>query len=635
MDLAEKCYLCILRSPLMQRISCLSYWFVQKVKFPWFSRICNLLTILITITACTFNPDTEYFKNIQRPNPTATSISFFSDEDTTDFRGFISLNLQSANQSEIEHYELSIGDEIISEQNGAPYQVSINSANYPDGIYDLKLTLVKRVIGESLASKVKGEFYTVEFKKKVVVFNAALPKPVMNAAIEEGVLVLRWKPYKGRLFKHITVTGPTLDNPVVIASAKQATLSLPDFVGGSGYFNITLAAYDEEVSNHQEFHYKLDASIERTSSGVNVTWGESPFINFDGVNITTYEKNKETGIFVLDKTQHSFLYPGTWVFPYDVALHIDVRSKSGVEHGTAYSQFTSTIPLWRSNYGVGLYKASNDSIYTTLTKSLTSYDHKTISLVNGKSGIDLKTRWGAIGVSPDGLSIFELQNNSTLIRIDPSNLADIESFSISSVTGTFNDVISIAVSDLQKVLMYVEKTDDMYYYVFDWKEKKLLYSGRQHDPSKNLFKADGKLFPDGRKFCQSNMIITMDPTPFDISYGVNNTTAIALPQKGHRVYWIANNLYERVMGTTTTVANIPYAKQVLKIIPSNEDFIGIVYNENGLLKIDFIELGTFNIIYTLETTLSANTHDTNIYYLIGRSFYMNEHAIYLFYQFDF
>ena len=47
--------------------------------------ILGLMVGIAGTVGCTYDPDEEYFNNIQQPDPAITKISFFTVSDTADF----------------------------------------------------------------------------------------------------------------------------------------------------------------------------------------------------------------------------------------------------------------------------------------------------------------------------------------------------------------------------------------------------------------------------------------------------------------------------------------------------------------------------------------------------------------------
>lgn len=253
-----------------------------------------ILSVVITTWQCTYDPNDEYFKKVTEPSPTNAKVSFFSITDTAEFRGSIDLNLVSDEQSDVLAYKLSLNETILAEGREAPYSLAFRTNEFPDGPYDLKLTLTKRVHSQSLASKIDREVSEQEFVRKVYIYNEPLAKPEMATSIENGILVLHWTPYKGRKFEKYSIVGSALE-ATVINNSNQSSLAVPNFVGGKAYFKMGVLAYGESNDSYQEFDYSLNASIIKTPAGIHFDWDESPFVNYNGSEISCSRNNNPAG----------------------------------------------------------------------------------------------------------------------------------------------------------------------------------------------------------------------------------------------------------------------------------------------------------------------------------------------------
>lgn len=589
-----------------------------------------VIAIATTLTGCIYSPETEYFKNIPKPDVTPTTISLFSTGDTVDIRGYVSINLQTANQAEVAHYKLTVGDNVIVDQDGAPYQISFDSKKYGDGTYDLTLTLTKKVTSGSMASKAGLEFSTVELKKKVIIFNAPITPPDVSATIENGMLVLNWKPYLGRVFKNYVISGSIIDDfhPITISDRHQTSLILENFVGGYANFNISYQAYNEYAVTRKNFDFTLPVNVERTNTGVNITIGESPFVNYGGANLQF--DNKGTQSFVdLDPSQHSYFYPVSLVFPYDLVVYSNVKSKNNVWNENGQRYLTTRFLYLTFDNVISMAKTLNDTVFNFVAPQMGySNDTKEIIHINSNSGHSTQ-RTGNIGTSPNGQYIFELKNKTSLVKIDQNTLQDVESFDVSSIVGTFQELIAINVSDLSMVAVYVERSSNKYaYFILDWNAKQVLYSAETSQSQ--LFSSTSQLSPDGKKSYHTNSIISFDRNPPSTGDVPNNPNdiEIGIPQKGHEIIWMdymgTKTLYERDI-IAKSIISVDYPKQVKSIFNSDSNYVGVVYNENDSMKIDFVELGTLKVVNTLKTSWSGNVTSTaGRFFIIDRTFYLYE-----------
>jgi hypothetical protein len=606
------------------------------------ARCIFFLLVLVITLQCTFDPDEEYFKTVAQPELTPTIISFFSIPDTTDFRGNIDLYLTSSNQQEIIRHKLTLNDAVLSEQPMAPSHITINSRNFPDGIYDLKLKMTKRVTGESIASKLGEEHVEVELTKKVIIFNAPIPKPEMFTSIEDGVLILHWKTYTGRRFTKYVIRGATIDNDITITDPRQNSMPLDDFVGGMAFFTMQVHAYTERSEEYKLFDYPLNVSITKTPQGLHLSWHESPFVNYNGAEIEIRISQQYTRI-NLDKTQRSFAYDLPWTFPHKVSAAVRAVSKRNVGFWIGGKLFTTQFLLGNFDNGLDIFKTTRDSVYIILKESIGSATHtKGFTHVNVNNGNSIKSKRGFAGISPNGLLLYELRDKTTLMRIDPNTLEYTESFDVSSFVSNINTVHSVFVSNGNIVVLYIEhkytdRPTENWYYAIDCNTKQLIFSATITN-SANALDSRGTLSHDGRTFYRYDKLIRIDQTPIStrwFDYG-SPYLETALSQRGEAVFWRLDYLVEKQLNSPNTSVSIPYPKKVLKIFSSGDNsVIGVAYTENNLIKFDFLEAGTLNMLATLQTTLTKVSWSSYTVKIVDRSLYLYIQYEGTFHKFDF
>lgn len=573
--------------------------------------------IALVVSCCTFIPEEEYYKEVIQPDLTATTVSFFSMPDTAELRGYIDMFITSANQQEVVSHKVALNEIILSQQDGPPYRFMFDSRKYADGMYDLTLTLIKRVTSESLASKVGKEFTEVVLTKKIVIYNAAIEKPQITTTIENGVLIARWQHYPGRGFKQYRIRGSTIDDHIIITDRMQETMELPNFAGGAGYFSVQVEAFDEWVESRMQFDYPLDVTIQRTPVGIHYTWGESPFASHTKTEIIVHDGPTSSTV-QIEAGEKSYEYPITWTFPHHLSTSINAVSEVGARSQIGYERFSTQLYLGRFSNVVTVSKGSADSLYNmahgaNVSGSYVNY----VTIYNSKRDKTEKSISGMIGVSPNGLNIFEFQNPN-LIKIDPYSLLPISSFDIGSMVGTFNSVVSVNASDGGIVLIAVLQNGEYWCYGIDWNTKQLLYSTKNY--SNHRPQSNGKLTIDGRKIYMSDKLLRLDQTPnivtvLDLAYD-----EFGIPQTEETGLFRLGSLAKRQVNPPYTGLSIPYTKAVVKVINSNEAHIAIVYNDAGVIKVDFISIETLEIVHTLETTLSAFSAASYQYYLVGNEF---------------
>jgi len=603
------------------------------------------------VSACTFDPEEEYFKDVEQPLPSSTAISFFSMKDTVDFRGMIDLNIHASSQMEIVRHRLTLNGAVVAEQNGPPYAIHIDSRKYPDGLYELKLTLTKRVIGESLAAKFGLELQDEELTRKVYIYNAPISKPEMYTTVDNGVLVLHWKPYTGRGFKKYTVTGTGMQDQLTITDVHQSGIPIENYVGGTASFSMNVFAFNEMSSEHLQFVHSLNVSITRTATGIHVSWDESPFVNYDGAQVQI-QNGSSYDYVELTKDQRSLDYDLAFIFPYHVGVLVSGYSKARYSSGIGFERFTSQVQI--GNFGgegpVDIFKTSRDTVMLTLAKSVgSSVKTKTLALVNTNTGLTLASKRGSIGISQNGQLAYEFRDKTTLMRIDPNTLEYVQSINVGSHLSDVTNVLSVYVSNGNAVMLFIEsvikgKPTEYWVYAIDCATNQLLYRSSVYNEL-YLHESNGKLSDNGRMFYQYSNVVKLDQSPVTLVTTFEYSSPyyqIGLLQRQTSIKRLTGTGYLReasISDPSYKSVLIDYPKDVRYIFSSNDNtVIGVGHAVNGLLNIDFIEEGTLKILGTLSTTFDKDALTGGSpcrAFIIGRSFYIYSPNSYNFYKHDF
>jgi hypothetical protein len=590
-----------------------------------------LFAVVFTEWQCTYDPDEQYFNEVTQPPPTNAKVSFFSITDTAEFRGSINLNLVSDEQSDVVAYKLSLNDMILAEGREAPYSWAFPSNEFPDGPYDLKLTLTKRVHSQSLASKIDREVSEQDFIRKVYIYNEPLAKPEITTSIENGILVLHWTPYIGRRFEKYSIVGSALEG-VAITDPEQSSLSVPNFVGGNAYFMMSISAYGELNDSYQEFDYSLNPSITKTPTGIHFSWDESPFINYKGSEISVQETKIQ-----LDKSQRSYDFDMTWTFPHSVSASIRSISQEGVKYIIGGNFFTTQAQLGRFDDGIDIYTTNRDSVFLKVSDLQgATYNSLGMSLVHSKYADVIKSRSGFCNVSQNGQLAYDFVNETTLRRIDPNTLEDISSFSVTSIIGTdIRDVHAIFVGNDNVVIVYVRHGSGDWYYAIDAGTQQLLFKGSVYADGPLGLTDAGKVSGDGKIFYRFDYVQALDPLSALRSMEYSSPKfEIALPARHKTVWWGSNYLVKREVDPPNTFTQLPLAKSVMDIFASTDnEIIGVAYKENSVLKILLADAQTLAPITTLETILP--TYNDYKFFIVDRTLYIYIKNQVTFHQFDF
>ena len=210
-------------------------------------------------------------------------------------------------------------------------------------------------------------------------------------------------------------------------------------------------------------------------------------------------------------------------------------------------------------------------------------------------------------------------------------------------------VHSVYVSNGNVVMLFVEhsfsnKPTEHWVYTIDCATNQLLYSTQTYSEY-TLHESNGKLSNDGRIFYQVSNVLKLDQTPISLetSFEYNSPTyEIGLLQRQRSIKHLTGAGYIReasISDPTFTSALINYPKDVRYIFSSNDNaVIGVANVENNLLKFDFIEEGTLNILGTLDTDFGKDALTGGSpckAFIIDHSFYIYNPSNYQFHKYDF
>jgi hypothetical protein len=251
----------------------------------------RLIAPLLLLTACTFTPEGEYFKDIPKTNPVdLIALSDYENEDTiriyqaTEFKFEVSSN--SGNTSNVEILVDGQSQQYTRDDvNKYRFQISNIWTNLKTGTYELKITFKHHSNSGSLADKEGDEMVDVWRKWTLVVDLEAPPKPVLKLSEQNGYLKLSWIPFSkpnfkayiidisqyGSYKKRITITDPTqaylVDSAYVTGYPMKYSLTVQTVYAAS----YTTSEFKETQTVSMVYH--------ASDSTADVTWSKPRFYN--------------------------------------------------------------------------------------------------------------------------------------------------------------------------------------------------------------------------------------------------------------------------------------------------------------------------------------------------------------------
>jgi hypothetical protein len=248
--------------------------------------------LVLLLSACSFTPEGEYFKEIPETSPIdIISLSNYDTEDTiriyqaTEFKFEVSStmgNIHDVNVLLDDHsqpvYFTTLNNGSFKFEN-SPWSVS----NLKSGTYELKITFTHSSGSGSLADKKGTETVDVWKKWTLIIDVDAPPQPVIKFSEENGYLKLSWAPFSKPSFKsytidiymedwykkRITITDPT--QAYWIDSAYVTGLRMKYYIG---VLTVNTGSY-----NNTEFKVPQNVTIDynASDSSAYITWNKPRF----------------------------------------------------------------------------------------------------------------------------------------------------------------------------------------------------------------------------------------------------------------------------------------------------------------------------------------------------------------------
>jgi hypothetical protein len=203
--------------------------------------------VTLAFFSCTYDPDQEYFKEIDQTPPTGIILlDQYNEKDTIFLYQPSNFEFKVAvSRGEVKEVEVLLNDLQLLSNLGSAGSFSISSNNLKTGTYELKIQFISNSGTGSLADKAGAESYQV-WRKWIIKIDVDLPpQPQLTLSQEKGFLKLNWDRYDKVNFVDYTLT--------VGSSNSYRTFVFHDpsktFWVDSSFLGISQVAYTISVSN--------------------------------------------------------------------------------------------------------------------------------------------------------------------------------------------------------------------------------------------------------------------------------------------------------------------------------------------------------------------------------------------------
>src|SRR5690349_8601117 len=118
------------------------------------ARLVTYFIILgVTFFGCTFQPDGDELTEVPIPEPTATIMNFFENQDVLLVRGVFYTVLTPKSTEQVVGYRFLFDDVEVGKAPESPYSISLDTRKYTDGIHTVTLELTKLRDSQSIAAQ--------------------------------------------------------------------------------------------------------------------------------------------------------------------------------------------------------------------------------------------------------------------------------------------------------------------------------------------------------------------------------------------------------------------------------------------------------------------------------------------------
>jgi hypothetical protein len=245
----------------------------------------TLLYCLFLLTACTYEPEEIFFKEILKPDHEAIlSLNDYDDADTIILFGPADFSFRAGIvPGIIQSVEVRLNNTMLVAPGSHTNMFSIRDDNLKTGIYALEITFISSNGSGSLADVAGGELIKVS-RTWIVTIDVDPPPPtVLSLVIENGFLKLKWNSYTKQNFVKYTVTANAYYEPqrtINITDPNENFLIDSGYVGGRGV-SYSVATYAFGFSSsyivREDLLPEITVEYDATDSTAIISWHKSDF----------------------------------------------------------------------------------------------------------------------------------------------------------------------------------------------------------------------------------------------------------------------------------------------------------------------------------------------------------------------
>jgi hypothetical protein len=307
-----------------------------------------LIGFLLLLLSCDYEPDKEFFKVVEPPDPTGITINLSQEDDTVYVFNNTAFTFNGeAGQRKIYRVEVYFDDKLITTLDDGETVFHLSAVGFDDGVYPLRIEMFTASGSGSLADRVEAEQFKIT-RQWIAYIDRTVPIPVLfkTVAPHDGTLRVSWQRYGQHNFQSYSV-AKYWKNPYFNTYSQIWSRDITDqnltwldddtYMGGGVRYEIHVVGGDQQSTKNQiDFHSVYDPAIAYTwvdHTHIKLMWHKAPFAS----NLTRYEISVApeivTNTVVTDTT--TILDPGlvfgqekqAWLKVYP---HSDIYELSGV-----------------------------------------------------------------------------------------------------------------------------------------------------------------------------------------------------------------------------------------------------------------------------------------------------------------
>ncbi len=328
-----------------------------------------LIPAVAMLSFCTYAPDEDFYKQIEKVNPEDFTIQLNShdDEDTIYLEGPVTFgyNIGSGN-GQVEEVRIYIDNNLVHSNTESAGTFLFSPVT---GIFRIKIEFVSTTGTGSLADQAGGERVKVWREWNIKAHVITIPEetlpdaPVLTTSIVNGYSVISWTPYNRSQFVHYRVE---VNHAVVayITDAQTSSWTDSTYTGNNNnrtYNVFTKNSAGIRASNESSLignqSLAMNATYNRADSTITVTLPKPVYYGaFKSYSIK--ENNVEAGV-LTDHNQTSYTFKSSNVgINYSSIIYVDYNPKlssSAPAHGsktiqTSVSTQRFSRPLLKFTY---------------------------------------------------------------------------------------------------------------------------------------------------------------------------------------------------------------------------------------------------------------------------------------------